>query len=386
MKRYWNLLTCLFILACTAACTGNSGSDEDTAGEAGTLVLKASATYIENNGTDAATFTVLKGEKDVTAQAAIYQKKGSTFEQFNGTTFTSTTTGEYSFFASYNGEMSASITVVVTSGMLEVPADPQPEKFDGFKHRLLALQGTSLGCVYCPMMIAGLTEFEKTEEAKSTLLVAAHGVMDGDNMISTYSSAVLKESGINGIPSLLFNLQSSSESMGIYGSDSPTAVCGRIQAEVQELLKTGANTGISAAVSGTESSGTIKVTASVKVGQTGKYRVCAWVLEDGIYAKGQLNGYPSLEETYDFTHHSNVLRCISSTSPITGGNLGGKSECQAGETLVFSHEFSLSSMNIDNLANTRVLILVSQTQNGVRYTVDNAISCAVNQSVAFEYE
>ena len=390
MKKYWNLLTCLFILAFTAACTGNSGSGDptDEGNGEGTLTLKASATYIENNGTDAAVFTVLKGDKDVTDQAAIYQKKGSSFEQFSGTTFTSTTTGEYSFFASYNGEMSTTITVTVIGGMLELPADPQPAKFDGFKHRILALQGTSLGCTYCPMMIAGLTEYEKTEEYKSTVVAAAHGVMSGDDMISTYSNSVLKETGISnsGIPALLFNLQSSSEIMGIFGSDSPASVCGRIQSEAQEQLKTAASTGISAAVSGTEASGSLSVTASVKVGQTGKYRVSAWVVEDDIYAKGQMNGYPSLEETYDFTHHSNVLRCISSTSPITGGNLGGKEECQAGETQMFVHEFDLNSMDIENLSNVRVLIIVSRNASGSRYTVDNVISCGVNKSVAFEYE
>ena len=315
MKKYWNLLACLFILAFTAACTGNPGTDDpaDGGNVEGTLTLKASAAYIENNGTDAAVFTVLKGGKDVTDQAAIYQKKGSSFEQFSGTTFASTTAGEYSFFASYNSEMSATISVVVVTDIQELPADPQPTKFDGFKHRILALQGTSLGCTYCPMMIAGLTEYEKTEEYKSTVVAAAHGVMSGDDMLSTYSNTVLKETGISnsGIPALLFNLQSSSEIMGVFGSDSPASVCGRIQSEAQEQLKTAANTGISAAVSGTEASGSLSVTASVKVGQTGKYRVCAWVVEDNIYAEGQMNGYPTLEETYDFTHHSNVFLTLS---------------------------------------------------------------------------
>ena len=69
MNKYWNLLLCSFLLVFTAACSGNS--DDEPEGETGELTLISSATYIENNGTDQAVFTVLKGKKDVTAEAKI---------------------------------------------------------------------------------------------------------------------------------------------------------------------------------------------------------------------------------------------------------------------------------------------------------------------------
>ncbi|OKZ09436.1 MAG: hypothetical protein BHV75_13145 [Bacteroides oleiciplenus] len=385
MKKYWNLLLCLFLLVFTAACSGNS-SDDEPEGETGELLLVSSAAYIENNGTDQAVFTVMKGKKDVTAEAKIYQKKGSSYDVLPSVSFSSKTQGDYSFFASYNNEMSPTITVMVTSGMLALPEDPQPDKFEGFKHRLLAVQATSLGCVYCPLMIAGLTEYAKLEDSKNTVLVAAHGIMDGDDMISEYSTGVLQALSLKAAPALLFNMRPSSEALGIYNSETPANVAARIQTTANDLLKTEANTGISAAVSGTEASGSIKVTAAVKVGKTGKYRICAWVVEDDIYATGQLNNYPTLETTYDFKHHSNVLRCISSTSPVTGVNLGGKTECQAGETLKFSYEFSLKDMTVANLANARVVFIVTQSENGTRYTVDNAVSCGLNNQVKFEYK
>lgn len=389
MKQFKNLLLCVWLMILIAACVGNPGSEETPGGDTGEiLALNVSATYIINNGTDAALFTVLKGKKDVTADARIYQKKGNSFEQLPGTSFSSTKQGTYSFFASYNGEMSEDITVTVTSGLLELPEDPNPEQFNGFKHRILALQGTSLGCTYCPMMIAGLTEYTQLEESESTVLVAAHGVMDGDEMISDYSNAVLKSSGISskGVPALLFNLRSNREILSVMASDTPAKVASRIQATAKPLLATPAYTGISAAVSGTESSGSIKVTAGIKVGQTGKYRVCAWVVEDDIYATGQMNGYPTLEDSYDFTRHSNVLRCISSMSPITGTNLGGKDECQAGEEQMFFHEFMLSDMEIKRLSNVRVVIIVTHNESGSSYTVDNVVSCALNQQVKYEYQ
>lgn len=386
MNKYWNLLLCSFLLVFTTACSGNS--DDEPEGETGELQLISSAAYIENNGTDQAVFTVLKGKKDVTAEAKIYQKKGASFELLPSTSFSSKTQGDYSFFASYNNEKSSTVVVMVTSGMLDLPDDPQPGKFEGFKHRLLAVQGTSLGCTYCPLMIAGLTEYAKLEESKSTVLVAAHSIMGGDDMISEYSTAVARSMGfhITGVPAVLFNMRSSNECLDIRTGDTPSSVAARIQSTAQTLLKTEANTGISAAVSGTEASGSIKVTAAVKVGKTGKYRICAWMVEDNIYATGQLNSYPTLEATYDFTHHNNVLRCISSSDPVSGVSLGGKTECQAGETLKFSYEFNLKDMEVANLANARVVFIVTQSENGTRYTVDNAVSCGLNSQVNFEYK
>ena len=110
------------------------------------------------------------------------------------------------------------------------------------------------------------------------------------------------------------------------------------------------------------------------------------MVEDDIYATGQLNNYPTLETTYDFKHHSKVLRCISSTSPVTGVNLGGKTECTAGEKLKYSYEFSLKDMTVANLAKARVVFIVTQNESGSRYTVDNAVSCGLNSQVKFEYK
>lgn len=397
MKKYKNLLI-FAAAALMAACTGNPGTMTDDPDDPGTggddvpvteaLTLLSSASYIESNGQDAAEFTVVKNGQDLTSEASIYMNHDGNMSVFEGTSFSSTEDGVYTFFASYQTERSAEVTVTVVDGILQLPEDPEPDRYEGFYHRLLAVQGTSLGCTYCPMMIAGATEFAKTDEWNHTVWVAAHGVMDGDDMISDYSTAVLKSCGIQstGVPAVLFNLRSSSEIIGNYNGDNPASVCGRLQARAQALLEDDAHTGISVATSGTESSGAINVTASVKVGTTGHYRICAWVLEDDIYATGQMNSYPSLADDYDFTHHSNVLRCIYPTSPVNGVALGGKDTCEAGEEHEFVCQFNLDDMVVDDLANVRVVVIVTTSENGVRFTVDNAVSCALNETVAYEYE
>ncbi len=393
MRKYLNPLFCSFILALAASCVGNPGSEEILCPEEGgsspgdgKLELAVSNTTIKNDGVEEAEFTVMKGKSDVTSDARIYQKKDGSHELLSSPSFSSTVAGEYVFYATYNNEKSDDVAVLVAPELQDLPEDPEPDRYEGFKQRVLAVQGTGLGCVYCPLMIAGLTEYAKTEESRSTVLVADHISMGPDKMINDYSTAVGRAMGFSGIPALLFNMRTSGEIIGTYGGDTPASVAKRIQTAAQTLLKNGANTAISAAVSGSESSGTITVDAAVKVGKAGKYRICAWVLEDDIFATGQKSIYPQLADEYDFTRHNNVLRCISSTSPVSGADLGGKTECQAGETLMFSHQFDLKDMDYEKLSNVRVAVIVCRNESGSRYTVDNVVSCGLNKQTAFEYE
>ena len=115
MKKF-NLLGLLAMFCgclCLSACSGNDGEGEEPGGNGGgtgiegKLVLSASASYISNDGRDAAEFTVKKGDTDVTDKANIYQ--GNTL--LGGTVFTTTTVGEYTFFASYEGDISEKITI-----------------------------------------------------------------------------------------------------------------------------------------------------------------------------------------------------------------------------------------------------------------------------------
>lgn len=114
-------------------CSGNS-SDEP---ESEMLVLNATSLLIEADGADVTEFTVTKGNQDVTAAAEILQDG----KVFSGTRFYTDTEGEYKFSARYNGETSAEIVVRATkSENLVIPADPEPDRYEGFVKRVLLLQ------------------------------------------------------------------------------------------------------------------------------------------------------------------------------------------------------------------------------------------------------
>ena len=81
------------------------------------LVLSVSPGTIKADGTDIATFTVKYGEDDVTSQAAIYNNGSA----LNGTTFSTTTAGSYTFKALYDNKESNEVTITA-----EQVAEPEP--------------------------------------------------------------------------------------------------------------------------------------------------------------------------------------------------------------------------------------------------------------------
>lgn len=382
MKRFWYILTPLFAFL-LAACVGNPGDEMGDGGgntnpDDNTLRLEISSPYVTNNGKDQVVFTVKKGTRDVTEESTIY--KGYT--PLPAPVFSTTELGPHKFFARYGNEMTENVTIEAISGLLEVPADSKPDKYDGFRHRILGLQGTSMGCTYCPMMIAALDEFFKLPAADDFVLVAAHGAIGGDDMINDYSTRAINAAGFNGIPALAMNFRSG-ETLQPMTGDSPLRLCGRIKSKVEEHMNTSAKTAIAAAVRG--DGNTIRVGAKVKVNTTGKYHISVWLVEDGISRPGQQkNGYGSQLSQYDFDNHNCVLRYISSSSDISGEALGGRETTEANRTVDFFHEFSKSKVEVENLSNTRAVIIVSHA-DGKRYTVDNVISCPMNREVAFEY-
>ena len=191
---------CLAAFLGFAACAGNpypGGEEIDNPGDnPGTgqegLYLNVSASYIEVG--EEVILTVTNDGTDVTADAAIYERTNNYARLEPGAdgryTFSSDEVGQHEFFASYGNRNTDYITVSVVNSILEVPEDPEPDRYDGFTHRALAIQGTSLGCTYCPRVIAGIHDFVESSDADKVVFTAAHGVF-ADPFVSDYSMQVL---------------------------------------------------------------------------------------------------------------------------------------------------------------------------------------------------
>ena len=83
------------------------------------IVLSASKTNLEADGTDAVIFTVKQGETDITSDCEIWN--GTT--KLSGNTFSTTTAGTYTFYAQYGELISENITITAT--------EPESEESEG---------------------------------------------------------------------------------------------------------------------------------------------------------------------------------------------------------------------------------------------------------------
>ncbi len=110
-------------VAMTTACGDDTTKDDPrpTPPEKETLVLSVDKDLLVIDTDNVATFTVMYGEKDVTAEAAIYNTADNTAVE--GGAFTAAAEGEYTFEASYDGVKSNTVTVVA-----EYEPTPEPEE------------------------------------------------------------------------------------------------------------------------------------------------------------------------------------------------------------------------------------------------------------------
>lgn len=294
---------------------------------------------------------------------------------FSGTRFYTDTEGEYKFSARYNGETSAEIVVRATkSENLVMPADPEPDRYEGFVKRVLLLQATGTWCGWCPAVMASIKEYNNSFSDGMAVFAAAH---NRDAMSNNFADKVIQWLSVSGFPTLNINLVPG-ETVSCYtnGSDVVTANVDAIRKVVETYTAKDAKSAIAAVVRADKASNKVEVEAKIKIAEGGSYRVAAWLLEDGILDNSQQN-YTDL--TDDFSTHNNVLR-QSSASLAFGDKLGDS--LPAGSTEDYSCSFTLSSEKMDNC---RVVIMVTAPEGGV-FAVDNVVMCPLNDKVGFEYK
>lgn len=360
------------------SCTGNSGEEGDGGDVSGDLVLKVSKSIIVADGEDAAVFTVMKGETDVTDKAKIYLDN----DIFEGTTFSTSTVGEYKFFANYDGEVTEKLTIKsIESGFVPLPEDSKPDDFNNFKHRALMVQTTSVSCIYCPRVIAGIQKYESDHKNDNdVVIVSAHGVQDPsypDPMANVYADKVNLWLGASSFPTLTMDLNNGN----VLGqSDIPSTMAEIINSAVISSVSAECHTNISASVSYSEDKKSINVLAAVKISKLGKYRIQAWILEDGIFAE-QYNG---TNIQGDFNTHNNVLR-YSSSSSATGEALGNTTESAAGTIEQFACSFEIDKLGVEDLGKCRVVIVTLNGFSG-KFIADNVVECAIGGTAPYEYK
>lgn len=380
MKNIFKIFLYAAAAAVMISCTGKADTTEQSG-----LEMRSSASFISVGGTDVAYLSVYYDGEEVTGSPdiTVYIVQDGETSVYTDTRWSSDVECEVQFYAEWNDIVSPSITVAAVSGMTELPEDPQPDLYKDFFKKTLMVQGTSVGCPYCPYLIVALDEFfsddKYSEYASHAILASAHANINVNDPMTNTSSLSIMNSFINALgalPSLMFDLNPA-----LYMNSNGTASL--INKRIETSVNTKASTAISAVVSGTESEGTINVKASIKVADEGSYRVAAWLLEDGIeyfqYNATELDIPQTIE-------HDNAVRAISSRNPVQGTYLGESESAQAGTKADFSYGFDIDDAKIENLGNCHVVIFVTKKSSDGNYYIDNAVDCAINQRVSFQYE
>ena len=359
--RYTKFLAFIAAAATLAVGCGSDGNEGDNPATGG-ATLKAHVQSLEVNNPIA--FKVIADDgTDITAESTIYDKTHDFVEVSNP--FTPTMDGKYEFYAVSGNIITDAIEVVVLPSIPALPEDTNASSTE-FKHRILLVDHTGNTCGYCPQMMLALKAVAETGDYHSKYYEAmAHSYAASDPATSPAANAISSHYGVGNYPTLTYNFAYSTTSS--YNAE-------HIKQQIDAQWKESADAGIAASASLATSS--VVVNAEVKAAVENEYRITAWLLEDGIVAN-QTNATEEWMNTHD-----NAIRQASTTSPISGHDLG---TIKAGEkaSLAMSLEILGSKWNRDNF---KVMVIASAKNDKGKFEVVNVAICPVGGSVAYDYK
>ena len=329
----------------------------------GDAVLVANNNSVEVNTPIEFTVTAADGT-DLTAGAVIYDKSNDYAVVENP--FTPTMDGDYEFYAVVGDIITNTVKVSVVPTIPALPEDSAPAN-TVFNHRILLIDHTGTTCGACPHMMKALKTVSETGDYHSKYYEAmAHTYSNGDPAFSGAASMVSNHHGVLSYPTLTYNFYHT-----IQSSYNDAHIMGQIDA----LWKAeGADAGIAAAA--TLASKSVVVNTEVKAAVANDYRITAWLLEDGIYAK-QTNATEEWMNTHD-----NAIRQRVSSDDISGVDLG---TLAVGETKSTALTLNIigNKWNRDNL---KVMVIVSAKNAKGQFEVANVAICPMNNVVTYDYK
>ena len=372
---------CAALVLCNSCLTG-VGTDEDMNAPVkpqipadGKLELTATPSTIVADGEQFSKLTLTKGGVEITEDFKLYDGKNQEVT-LPDMKFTTTQKGKYEFWAAYGTDYTETITITATEKQPdapEAPGDDNPDKLN-FKRRVLLIQFTGTGCGYCPAMTATLRQVMAEEYyAENAVLVAAHRYNNSDPAY-LYGAALDQAMGVSSYPQLAVDMHTRT------GYTNYPSVTNLI---INAINRVEARAGIAAVAEYDETNRTVSITATVKAGVKGEFRVGVWLIEDGVFGAQQNYGVAE----GDFNIHDHCIRVAD--SKVTGSDYSGHSlgVIEAGSTA--ERSFSIKIDNAWEAENCRLVLFVTSPETnsyGKSYFyVNNAVEMPLDGSIDFEY-
>lgn len=334
------------------------------------LTITANKSTISANGTDAVTFTVKYGDQDVSTDKSV-----NIIRTFNGermelaagaNSFTTTVAGNYTFTARYYKGLELisdnSVSVVATSA--------QSAGQQNFRHKLLGLQFTSIGCQNCPTL-SNVIKSIQTSQPNRLVPVSFHlDYQVADPMKIAMGETYYKTLKGNGLP--MFNLD-------LREGEEMTSVRSVIESEMAKRVENYPPTcGVAISTSYDSATRKLTITPRIQSNIDSSYRYLVMLVEDGIVAEQY-----GVTGTYT---HNNVVRAVLSGN-IYGDKFNGGATLKAGVDTPLTTVVTTTLQSNWKPENMRVVVsALSTSDNGVTYSCNNTNECGVGKSCDYALE
>ena len=335
------------------------------------LTISADKSSISANGADVVTFTVKYGTEDVSKASTMTLLRTFNGEQIElapgSNLFATTVAGDYTFKARYyrSGEFISENEVKITA----TPA--QSAGTQNFRHKLLGLQFTSVGCPNCPTLS---NVIKSIQAAQPNRLVPVSFHLDYQvsdpmkiAMGKTYYKAV---KGDGGLP--LFNLD-------LHNGEKMVSERSKIEEQMALRIANYPPTcGVAITTSYDSTSRKLTITPHIQSNINSAYRYIVMLVEDGI-------AYEQYGFTGNYTHN-NVVRAVLSSS-IYGDKFNNGATLTVGIDTPLTNAVTTTLQSNWKAENMRVVVAaLTSTDNGMTYTCNNTNECKVGQSVGYALE
>lgn len=337
----------------------------------GVLHLSADKTTIAADGTDGVTFSVMYGSTDVSnarTMNLIYTLNGEEVTLSSAANrFSTTVPGVYTFRARYYkaGDIFSENEVTITA-----TAASQGD-MRAFRHKLLGVQFTSVGCPNCPVLS---TVIGKIQQEQPNRLVAVSFHLDytiSDPMKVPIAEHYYNALSPNGLPRFYLDLR--------VGETQMTSNKSHIESEMASTIANYPPTcGVAISSSYDAQSRRLTITPRICSATATAYRYLVFLVEDGIE-------HSQYGTTGTYTHN-NVVRAVLSDN-IYGVRFNGGATLTAGKDTALSTPLTTTLNSSWRPENMRIVVAALTSQDGgVTYHCNNTNECALGSNADYAYE
>ncbi len=361
-KRFFYILTSILSLGLIGSIVSCGPAEEGTDG----LRLVMSKSRVNIDVAESIEFTVKLDGVKIEDGFSIINTTGGGYIPLEGTTFTPLRTGSYEFIASYQGDLSPVAKLEAYS-----EANPGGE----FYKRSVAFKYTGAWCVACPNMTSAITAVQNQEKDRLIAMSFHYNdQLENDYFFQIYANYKSEPDGA--FPYVYVDLDRDHQ----FGNSGAHASLLNAIADSRDNNPAGMGLKLTTSIN---ESDLITVDFEGIVSRDNQYKLVVGLLLDGFKYSQTGASDPNYTQDHVFSH-------IFNDGNILGEDLG---ELKAGEKIsnTYTYTFDYKSY-FDNLGFgqtiedcTIVAFVLNHRGDGV-YTVNNATSCKLGESVDFEYE